>query len=393
MSIPLKTLCVISLCLLSSLSAAGQNKVLDNIPVRPRLEPLARDIKQLDYFLSNDTIKICILGDVMLHSKQIKQALKKGADSLAHESYKFDCFDLIKDRIQAADLSIANMEFTLAGPAFTGYPCFSAPDSYASYIAECGVDVFLTANNHILDKGTKGAIRTIETYSKMQEDYGIRYTGSRIEQELDNNPLIVDIQGIKIAIVNLTYGTNRTLSKPYISYLSSMDLYFESAIKCEPDVIIALPHWGNEYQLNCSTKQINDAEKMAKKGADIIIGAHPHVVQNADKIEIEDKQIPVLYSLGNAVSNMSAPNTQLGLMAEVTIVKKLNNKTEVWPSKLTWLWCSRPGGYNDSYTVIPIEDYLYKKTNWKGAWDYENMVSTWTRVCEKTGLPKDGRID
>ena len=104
----------------------------------------------------NDTVRICFIGDVMMHGKQIEQA-KKEAGRYDFSSY----FTLIKEDLTSADITAANMEFALGGEPYTGYPAFSAPDEIASYAVDCGIDLFLTANNHIFDKGKSGAERTM----------------------------------------------------------------------------------------------------------------------------------------------------------------------------------------------------------------------------------------
>lgn len=101
-----------------------------------------------------DTLTIVLIGDVMMHARQLD----------------YDCrtfLEPIRSRLEAADIAIANMEFTLAGAPYSGYPAFSAPDAYADYVADCGVDVFLMANNHILDKGRTGLQRTMGKYRAM----------------------------------------------------------------------------------------------------------------------------------------------------------------------------------------------------------------------------------
>ena len=105
------------------------------------------------FFQTPDTVNIVIMGDMMMHRGQIANA-RVGEDSFDFS----ECFQKIEHLIKGADIAVANMEFTLAGKPYTGYPCFSAPDSYAEAVAESGVDIFLTANNHILDKGTKGIL-------------------------------------------------------------------------------------------------------------------------------------------------------------------------------------------------------------------------------------------
>jgi len=114
----------------------------------------------------------------------------------------------------------------------------------------------------------------------------------------------------------------------------------------------------------------------------MIIGSHPHVVQDCDTLS----SVQVIYSLGNAVSNMSAENTQVGLMATVRIAREDNGNITMLPTELTYLWCSRPGGYNNSYTVLPIKEFIGKRHLWTGAWDYDKMIRTYKTVKETTGI-------
>ena len=151
------------------------------------------------------------------------------------------------------------------------------------------------------------------------------------------------------------------------------------------DYVIALPHWGSEYELQHSDNQEKTARWLIAEGADLIVGAHPHVVQDCQTIE----GTPVAYSLGNAVSNMSAANTQVELMATVRIVRHGNGDLEMLPLEFTYLWCSRPGGYCSSYTVLPIKEFIARRSEWQGYCDYDKMVSSYRRVMEETGI-KDG---
>ncbi len=161
----------------------------------------------------------------------------------------------------------------------------------------------------------------------------------------------------------------------------------------EADFTIALPHWGTEYRLKHSESQKKTAQQLADMGADIIIGAHPHVVQDFSLISANDgtkaRQVPVAYSLGNAVSNMSAANTQLELMATIRIARNFNGDLEMLPVEMTYLWCSAPGGYGKSYTVIPVADFIGRRNEWTGKWDYDKMVRTYSKVMQETGI-KEG---
>lgn len=325
-----------------------------------------------------DTVEICILGDVMMHEKQIKNT-HRGQSAYDFSSF----FSLIEDDIKNADLAIANMEFTLGGKPYTGYPSFSAPDGFELYLAECGFDIFLAANNHIFDKGASGAEKTLQKYRALKKNHRLWFTGlAGSEEELEaTTPLMIRIKGISLAFVNFTYGTNQGCGKewPRTNYTSNKTLLeaaFEKARDLEADYIIALPHWGTEYSLKHSRSQEEEAKWMINAGADAIIGAHPHVIQDYQEIE----GVPVAYSLGNAVSNMSATNTQLELMATIKIVKDYNGDLRMLPITFTYLWCSLPGGYNDAYTVIPVEEFLGKRDQWQGKWDYDKMVNTYNRI-------------
>ncbi len=329
-----------------------------------------------------DTLTIRFLGDIMMHTKQIEASQRPDG------TYNFDSyFKFIRDKIEEADIAVANMEFTLAGKPYSGYPCFSAPDGFETYLADCGFDVFLAANNHIFDKGTKGAVRTLEKYRELEKEYGIRFTGIAGDEEemAGNTPLFVNSKGVSIAIVNFTYGTNAGLSSawPKTNYESERTRITEALTKAQKaDFVIALPHWGTEYVLQHSDRQRATAEWLVNNGADIVIGSHPHVVQDRESIE----GVTVVYSLGNAVSNMSATNTQLELMATLKLVSRSDGGIEALPLELDYLWCSRPGGYDNTYTVIPVKEFMDRSSKWSNPADHWKMVDTYNRVSKATGI-------
>lgn len=330
-----------------------------------------------------DTLTVVFMGDMMMHTAQIEKARRKDG------SYDFSSyFRLLEDDIRSADLAVANMEFTLSGKPYSGYPCFSAPDSYARYLSEVGFDIFLAANNHIFDMGGKGAERTVGIYRSMEDEGLIRMTGlaESPEDRLADTPLIVRRKGISLAFVNFTYGTNCGSGThwPKTNYRGEESFISSAMARAEEkaDYTIVMPHWGTEYELTHSQSQERTAQWLADNGADLIIGTHPHVVQDTSRV----KGIPVAYSLGNAVSNMSAANTQLELMATLKIARKANGDLEMLPLELTWLWCSRPGGFGHDYTVIPVEKYIGRDSLWLGRWDYDKMLSTYERVRNKTGI-------
>ena len=309
--------------------------------------PPARPLRQLP-----DTATILVMGDVMMHRDQISNAARPDG------TYDFSTYLAnIKPMIEKADLSIANMEFTLAGRPYTGYPCFSAPDGYEDYVASCGVDVFLTANNHILDKGKNGLERTLSRYSDMESSGIVRHTGVSATEEDDRMrfPLMVAVKGVRVALVNFTYGTNikgdSDFPKVHLTDKKEIEAAVRRARRAGADFVIALPHWGTEYVLNHSSSQEALADWLAGIGCDAVIGAHPHVVQDCGMVSAFSdgslKKVPVVFSLGNIVSNMSATNTQVGMIASLRIVTDEDGVKTMLPPRLTFTWCTRPGTLTD----------------------------------------------
>lgn len=338
------------------------------------------DAGRLD--IGPDTTSVLFIGDVMMHTAQIEKA-RSG------QGYEFDSyFKYISPLLQSADISVANMEFTLAGKPYSGYPAFSAPDSYPEYAVKGGVDVFLTANNHILDKGKEGAERTMSHYRRMEATSGIKYTGiyndsSDFEKRY---PLIIRTGGIVIALINFTYGTNLSVSGefPKVSRMRRDEISdaIQRAKDAQADFIIALPHWGTEYVLTHSPSQQSLADWMTGEGVDAVIGTHPHVVQDTS---FKDR-VPVAYSLGNAISNMSAPNTRLEMAVKLRMTKDFLGRTKMLSPEIVFLWCSLPGRLCDDFTVIPVKDFVGKRALWKDPSDYDNMIKTYARVREVTGI-------
>ena len=321
-----------------------------------------------------DTVKMVLIGDVMMHSKQLDTDWSLFLRELT-------------PIFREADITVANMEFPLGGKPYTGYPVFSTPDEYPPVIRDAGIDIFLLANNHVLDKGARGLERTLEKYRGMK---GIQFTGASSTPQEDTTlyPLIVVAKGIRIALVNFTYGTNQGGSEPWpkVNRMNKEDVLsaIGRARRRGADYIIALPHWGIEYNLTHSPSQESWARWLVENGCDAVIGAHPHVVQDATTID----GVPVFYSLGNAVSNMSAQNTRLELLVTLRWAISPDGTTEMLSPETTWLWCTLPGKLTHSYSTIPVEKYLGRRELWMSPDDYDNMVQTLERVGRATGISK-----
>jgi len=311
----------------------------------------------------SDTLEMIIIGDVMMHSRQLQ-----------HDHRTF--LKEISPALKAADFAVANLEFPLAGPPYSGYPNFSTPDWYPEYLSECGINVFLLANNHILDKGGAGFSRSLKVYDRMAAEGSAEYTGAAasLERFEEVNPLIVSHRGISVALVNFTYGTNGGSSSrwPAVARMKKEEIgaQIQRAKEREADFIVALPHWGVEYELEHSLEQEELAKWLVSQGVDAIVGAHPHVVQDTMYI----KDVPVIYSVGNAVSNMSVKNTRLELAVTIRFVRRGKGTPVMTEPELRWMWCTLPGKLIDSYSTIFADEWTGRRDEWLDPSDYDNMI-------------------
>ena len=159
------------------------------------------------------------------------------------------------------------------------------------------------------------------------------------------------------------------------------------AQEADADLIVALPHWGIEYDTTHSAEQEEYAGWLAEEGADIIIGAHPHVVQDADTIRTAgNKPVPVIYSLGNAISNMSAKNTQVGLMVKLGVTKNSKGETVMLQPEYVFTWCSLPGRLSSSHTTVKIKDNAGRRDEWEQEYEYDKMMTTYHNIKRLTGI-------
>ena len=206
----------------------------------------------------------------------------------------------------------------LGGKPYTGYPCFSAPDSYAQRLKDVGFDLFLTANNHCLDRRDKGLVRTCQTLDSLH----IPHIGTyRDQQERDRLvPYIVNVKGIKIAFLDYTYGTNGipVQGNVIVNLLDQQQIERDIVLARErgADAICVNLHWGIEYQLKPVAAQRTLADWLVAQGVDLIIGGHPHVVEPMEMRYSQeyDKNVLLVYSMGNFISNQSDIDTRGGAM-------------------------------------------------------------------------------
>lgn len=306
--------------------------------------------------LAQDKTRLSILfaGDIMGHDSQIVSAYSPATKRYDYTS----CYQYVKPYIQSVDLAIANLELTLAGPPYKGYPTFSSPDQLAMTLKEVGFDALVTANNHSCDKGRLGIERTIE----MLDSVKMEHTGTFVDEasRLNDYPLLLKKNGFSLALLNYTYGTNGiAVPKPNIVNLIDTLQMARDIIKAKnvnPDFVIAFVHWGSEYQSQPNGFQKTIANFLFRKGVQIIIGAHPHVIQPM-KFNYEKQQL-VVYSLGNFVSGQRDRYKNGGAMVRLELSKILNDSTEnASIDSVSYLLEYVHRDAQNKYVILPVPDF------------------------------------
>lgn len=329
-----------------------------------------------------DTLRLCFIGDVMAHGRQLEVARAVSRHGDCEQRYDFESyFKYVEPHFRECDINVANMEFPCGARPFSGYPLFGTPELLPQQAIDSGIDLFLVANNHICDKGRAGLDSTYAIYNRLP----VKYTGlyrSR-EQEEEANPIILTSHGIRVAFVNFTYGLNGfSTSGGYV--VPQMDSTQIKKVICRAkergaDYVVVLPHWGEEYQLDCNAAQRRWARNLYRWGADMIVGSHPHVPQ---AVEYDGTHITA-YSLGNFISNMSVPYSQIGIMLTATVVRGVDGVIRTAGPQVTYLWCGRGGFLEENYTTVPIEEYLDRPEAFLERSQYNKMVTEYKYILNK----------
>lgn len=343
----------------------GNNNFFGHKEVSGYLEEEIND-KEVEIFeppiqSSVKTISILGVGDIMFHMPQIVSA------NLDDGGYDFNPpFKYVKKYIEEADIALANFETVTAGNAkgFSGFPRFNSPMETVYALKQTGFDILSTANNHCLDGGKSGIISTIENI----ENNGLKNIGTY----KDNNKslLIEEVEGIKIGFLSYTLGTNgldNLLTSDELEYM--IDRVDEKKIRedidtlkdAQVDLILSYIHWGREYQNKPNSYQEDLGKKMVEWGANIILGSHPHVVQRAEILKLNDKDNYIVYSMGNFYSNqryetIGNPYTEDSVMVKFIIEKNLDTNDTIIKDAIfipTWIY-RYVENKQIKYLILPI---------------------------------------
>ena len=306
------------------------------------------------------TISISAVGDLMCHSPQFDYA------RVTADSFNFNPeFDSIKPYLKKTDFLFGNLETVTAGKSFkySGYPAFNSPDDFIRAIKASSFTMLITSNNHALDRGANGALRTISVI----KNSGLDYDGTFTSESDRDSIRIFDLKGIKVAFLAYTYGVNGNYipkGKSYLINLIDTTLIKEdiiSARKIGADIVLVYFHFGTQYKRTPDEFQKQIVDKTIQYGADIIIGSHPHVIEPAEFFKTNNAKLDtgfVAYSLGNFVSNQRWRYADAGMILKIFLSKNIRTDS-IFINKVTYLptWVFKGKINNkDEFNILPAQE-------------------------------------
>ena len=308
--------------------------------------------------------KVFMVGDALIHWGVYHDALQSDG------SYDFKpMFQYVKPISSKYDLAYYNQETILGGTAMglSSYPRFNSPQECGDAFLDAGFNMVSLATNHTMDKGEYGVLKSVE-YWRSHPEVAASGQWSSYEDRAENISKVYEVNHIKYAFISYTIWTNG-LETPYgKDYLNN--LYSEEkaradieAVRDKVDFVIVAMHWGTEYSWNVDYKQGEIANFLSGLGVDLIIGAHPHVIQTVEYIN--DGKTFVIYSLGNFISDQLDVDNYTGLGMEVTLRKHIDVDGSVVNS-----------------VVDPKAELFYTVTNQSRGWSTDFRVKTYPSLTD-----------
>lgn len=308
------------------------------------------------------SISLIMVGDILLHTPVAESGLREDG------SYEFSAlFAQMSAEITQADLALVNQEVIIGGTelGISGYPNFNAPYELGDALVDAGFDVVLHATNHALDKKKTGLLNCLHYWEENHPQIAV--LGIHETKEDQEEIYIYEQDGIRIAILNYTYGTNGIAlpqDMPFVVDLLDKQRIEEDLEKAKElsDFIIVCPHWGTEYLLESSATQKNWAEFFLKNGVDLVLGTHPHVIEPIEWMEDDEgNRMLVYYSLGNFLNWTSGTgegvaNRMVGGMAKITLGRAPDGEVIITDYGVEPLVCHLENGFG-GVTVYPLQEY------------------------------------
>ena len=350
--------------------------------LRPKEEAPEEEKPRLASPAIASSVTVGSTGDILIHSP-IYDAAATGDGN-----YDFSRdFALVAPYYTAPDIMVANLEVTCAGEenGYKSYPLFNCPDEIVTALANSGVDICLTANNHANDSGTYGIKRTLDVI----KENGMEYTGTR--QSTDEHYIVTKmVNGIKLGFVCYTYDTreitdwNKSLNglpltdggEDLVNSFYYSDLNeLSNAVQSDLDQMKMLGveanifyiHWGDEYHDDPNEDQQAIAQRLCEMGVDVIVGGHPHVFERYETLTSSTgHQMLCLYSMGNEISNQRANlmdedgnrgYTEDGMIFNVTFSKFNNGKVKITGLDIIPTWVDlTDDGQGRVYSIVALDN-------------------------------------
>lgn len=364
-----------------------QPKITDNqTSGAESLAPAISEDSKSDDF-SDKEIKLTLLGDIMCHPAQFQAA------RLANEYDFSPSFEEIRPDTGQADITLANLETTLAGSdkTYSGYPSFNTPEQIAPALKDTlGIDVLSTANNHCLDRNFSGLCRTID----FLDQYGLEHTGTYKTKKDSEHILIKETDGIKIAFLSYTYGTNGItlpVGQSYaVNYMDKQKIR-QDALKAHTlgaNLIILSLHWGQEYASQPSDSQRSLALWLLENTeVDIISGNHAHTVQPIEFVKVtppgsnQSKNGLVIYAQGNFISDQKTKSANRSIIVNIYLTTApINGQSLI--KRVTYVPCwvdKTPNAGLRTFRVLNVpealKDYAAGSDPLLSAEDFSDMAS------------------
>ena len=261
-----------------------------------------------------ENVSLAVTGDVMF-ARNMPGVLSTDSSP----------FEGVSDVISNVDLLLINFEnaATTSGDALKGDVPLKCDPSYVPLAKANNITVAALANNHAYDYGETGMKDTL----KYLKEADITAMGAGNNADEAHKAVVKEINGRKITILNYMDSENfaeysqdvmpyAKESSPGYSAYDSEDAKKQIAENNDSDCIIAYMHFGNEYSNSPNDNQVKIAHELIDYGADVVIGAHPHVTQGIDMY----KGKPIFYSLGNFIFDQSNTATHSAYFVKIDLV-------------------------------------------------------------------------
>ena len=336
------------------------------------------------------TARLRAVGDLMVHKKQLQLARQKDGSYDFHPQYA-----MIAPSLADADYTLANLETTIGkygNMDYSGFPLFNTPETLLDAVKDAGVDFLTLANNHMLDRYFEGMVNTVDNVEKWGFDHG---GANRTAAEKDA-PFVTEVNGIRIGVLCYTQMTNgmeaycNAAVKEYgVNYLRYAD--FDADVQrlrdAGAEVVIALPHWGEEYNRKPEANTVALAKRMIAAGVDVILGSHPHMVQPVRFVEAEApdgtlRRGLVAYSLGNFISNMTVRYTDSGMILDFTLRECQDGSITVENVRCVPIYCWKG---DDMIRAVSSLKYYDERPEGMTTGIWSRMKESYRELCDLLG--------